>query len=380
MAPKRKELLTSPVKAKKSKKDPVADKLHEIVAAVGQADVSAEVEKMLAAIVPLALGEFSELRHPFQKRVVEGLAGLLSEVEASLKKEVLEKRAARDGATKDLPQRQQEATDAESALNAKIKEVHAAKVVLAEKATVFRSARAALATAEEAKVEDGQKAREAEKLKSDFLGAQDKLNILKATPPEDKEGKKATDGLVSLLKKHKFEESMLIALPAALAKKPEERGQFDAMAISQLEGEIAKMVAEQDAVITAAIPSQEKCDAAIKQAEAALNTARGDQRAAAKEFDLLSKAQSECTEASSAAQKAVKDLTNQLKKHEKALHNAEAEVDVFQEGALETFKQLRDRVVPPVEEEPEAGTPAKPATPMKDVAVPEAAEAVAMEA
>jgi len=382
MAPKRKELISSPQRqakspvrqAKKAKKDPAADKLNEqlaeVVATLKQAELSGQVGKMLSAVVPLSLGEFSEQRHPFQKRVVDGIASVLGEIEAALKSDVAEKKSTRDQATAGKPEREKEAADGEVKLNSKIAEVQSAKVALAGKAMAFRAARTALAESDEAKVVDGRMSRDAETKKADFEAALENLTALKTAPPGDAEGRKKSNELMAQLKKHKFEESMMIALPAALAKAPEARGQFDAMVIGQLETEMAKNISEQSKILADAIPGQERCAAAIKAAQATLDTARGEQRVAAQFFDNLSKEQDSCTEASAAAQKAVRDIVASLKKLDKALHNAEVEVEIFEQGPLETFKELSERVAPPqAAEEEEAAVPMDESTAELEVPV-----------
>jgi len=378
MAPKRKEVMASPSKAKKPKKDCNAEKLNqqveEVVKALHQAEVSGAVSKMLSAIAPLSLGEFSEQRHPFQKRVVEGLGRLLNEVEAALNKEVTDKRSTRDEAASVKPLREKEAADAEEKLNAKMAEVQSAKVALAGKAMAFRAARTALAEAEEAKIIDGKNAQDAEKKKAEFNTALENLTALKETASADAEGKKRTNELMASLKKHKFEESMMIALPAALAKTPEARGQFDSVVIGQVEGELQKKIAEQDQILADAAPGQEKCIAAINEAKQSLDAARGEQRVAAQFFDNLSKEQNECSEASATAQKAVRDSASLLKKLEKTLHNAEVEVQIFEQGPRETFKQLCERSAPaPVAEEEEEEAPAAMEESAAEIQLPVAA-------
>lgn len=139
----------------------------------------------------------------------------------------------------------------------------------------------------------------------------------------------------------------MIALPAALAKSPDARGQFDLMAINQLEGEIEKLVAEQDAILAAAAPVQAKCEAAIKAAQEQLARAKGEQRAAAQAFDVASKEQAECEATSAAMQKAVRSNLQLSKKLESSLNDAEVEVELFEQGPRETFKSLRERITPP---------------------------------
>ena len=379
MAPKRhaKDVMSSHQRQlKKAKKDPLAEKLKqqlgEVYNELLNADLTSDVGKMLDVVLPLSLGEFSDQRHRFQEQVVKGIEGILGEVEASLKHEVAEKKAAKDAADVDKPLRESAAAEAAEKLSTKVAEVHSLKVVLAEKAMGFRAARDALAAAEEAKVVDGEKARGAEKKKSDFLVAAEHMKALKTTAPEDADAKKNHD-LMALLKKYKFEESMLIALPAALAKALDARGQFDNMAIHQLETEIDKMIAEQDVTLEAAVPGQQKCEAAIKAAQDSLAAARGAQRAAAKAYDNGSKQQAELTEASAAATKAVKDVNNLSKKAEKNLNNAEVQVELFFQGPHETFKELCQRSTPPPEPEVQPAEEVAAAVPMEEVAVPEVA-------
>lgn len=221
-------------------------------------------------------------------------------------------------------------------------------------ALAFRAAQQSVAEAEATKKADAQKSVEATKKKAHFETALDNLNILKVVAIEEADAQARQNELVSLLKKYKFEESMLIALPAALAKAPDSRGQFDHMAIGQLEGEIRKNIAEQESVLLAAKPDQDKCDAAVRKAQDVLNSARAKQRDAAKKYDSASKHEISCEEASTAAQKAVRDLTRTSDKLKKEVLNAEVEVECFQQGPKETFRMLRERTTPPpVVEEPE---------------------------
>merc|ERR1719478_1771126 len=98
--------------------------LREVTAAISHAEITKELEKMIEVVLPLSLGEFSDQRHRFQEQVVDSIAGILGEVEAALKKEVTDKRSERDAAAADKPQRDNEAAEAASKLEAKIAEVH----------------------------------------------------------------------------------------------------------------------------------------------------------------------------------------------------------------------------------------------------------------
>jgi len=149
----------------------------------------------------------------------------------------------------------------------------------------------------------------------------------------------------------------MIALPAALAKAPDSRGQFDTMVFEQLEAEIGKKTAEQESILVAAKPEQDKCEAVVKEAQDHLNEARATQRLAAQNFDTASNHQSTCEEALNTSQKTLRGLTNSLKRLEKAVYEAEAELEIFQQGPMEAFKTLRTRTTPPPAVEQEAVQP-----------------------
>lgn len=373
MASKRKEVAKEATRAphvqsKKAKRDPMAEQFREIIDAWEMAPVSEEVKKMLAEILPCSLGEFSDQRHKFQERVVDAVAGIMTEAEAAFNKEIKDTHAQQDEAVKEKPLREKEATEATANVEAAKVETQRLKTLLAESATTFRARTTSLVEAEEAKKLDAQKSQEAGKKKADFETALEDLRFLKTISAEEAEGSVKQDELVKLLKKYKFEESMLIALPAALAKPPDARGQFDLMAIGQLETEIGKKVAEQESVLLAAKPGQDKCDAVVREAQERLNESRSAQKVAARNFDTASKHQTTCEEALTVAQKAVRALANSLKRLAGAVNSAEAELEIFQQGPLETFKQLRERTTPPpVLEEEVPAPPAVEDQAMEDV-------------
>merc|ERR1712232_1012452 len=131
-----------------------------------------------------------------------------------------------------------------------------------------------------------------------------------------------------------------------------------------------KLVTEQDAILAAAAPGQAKCEAAIKAAEEQLAGAKGEQRLAARAFDVASKEQAECEAASTAAQKAVRSNTQLLKKLEQSLNSAEVEVELFEQGPRETFKELRQRATPPPVAEVPAEEEAATDAPMEEPVMP----------
>lgn len=351
MAPKRKDMVkdtsAQQMKAKKAKKDPMTEKFEEIARATDILPLADDVKKMIADVLPCSLGEFSDQRSTFQQRVVESVAGILGEVEASLKAAVEAARTQCSEATAKKPEHEREVTEAAAKLDASKTETQRLKVALADAAFAFRAATDVLAEAEKTKKLDAQAAQDAEKKKGQLEGALATLKALSAALPEGDDVQKKPDDLVSFLSKQKFEESILIALPVALSKAPETRGQFDNIAITQIENDIRKRIAEQDEILSAAKPGQEKCEAAVQDATHCLQEAREAQLAAAKNFNAASLEQAACEELSAKAMAALRDITDSSKRLEKAVYAAEAEVELFEQGPMETFKALRTRVTPP---------------------------------
>lgn len=169
---------------------------------------------------------------------------------------------------------------------------------------------------------------------------------MKACLPGDVEaGQKGTE-LMSLLKKFKFEESLMTALPAALEKAPDARGQFDLMTMNELDNELTKLVAGQKEVLAAAAPSQEKCEALVREQHDRLAAVRAEQRLAARDFDVASEELASCETVAVEVQKALRDLSQLSKRLGTSLNNAEVEVELFEQGARETFKELCQRSTP----------------------------------
>merc|ERR1712187_733580 len=144
----------------------------------------------------------------------------------------------------------------------------------------------------------------------------------------------------------KFDESMLIAVPAALAKSPDARGEFDHMAVEQLNIEISKMVAGQEAILCAAKPGEEQCEAAVRQAHDILSKAKDGQKVSANNYIASSQRQAASDNALSVAKASVLEMTKATIQLKKGVEEAEADLQIFQQGPKETFNTLRARAEP----------------------------------
>lgn len=326
--------------------------LQDVMVALSKAPISAEVTSMLESVVHLSLGEYSDQRHPFQERAIDAIEDILNEAETVLRKDVVDVKSQRDKAVSDKAQLEKDSEEASCLSKAKAEEVRGSKADLAQKARAFRAATKSLAEAEDLRRIDGKKMQEAENKKGDFEVALGDLVSLKTSQQEGDETSRRTENLMKFLNKYNWCESMLIALPAALAKAPDARGRFDVIALEQLEGELGKLIGEQKEIIVAAAPSQEKCDAAVREAQSSLANAVADQITSAKKIEETAEAAKTCEAAEAAAQKGLRNVNQQAKRLEASLNVAEVEVELFEQGPRQIFKQLKGRSTPaPIVEE-----------------------------
>jgi len=352
MAPKRTEAKDAAVapQAKRAKKDPAAEKvkkqLNEITSALSFAGLSQEVNTLFHEVLPLSLGEFSDKRHRFQEQAVQAISAILDEREAVLSKAVEDARSKHDDSARTMPDREHMASDAEAALEAEKIEEQRLKIALAETAVAFKKARESVAEAEEAKRLHSHESQEAAEKKGHCEAALADLKVLKTASPEDDVSRAKLGKLVKLLKEYKFDESMMIAVPAALAKAPDARGEFDHMAVEQLDVEIGKMIDNQEAILSAARPGEEQHEAVCKEAHHELSKAKDDQKVAAGNYITTNKRKAARAEALSAAKSAVQELSRSVGQLKKAIEEAEIEVELFQQGPKEAFNTLCSRAAP----------------------------------
>jgi hypothetical protein len=306
-----------------------------------------ELRDMLATILPLTLGEVKDERHRFQQQLVQGIAKMLKDIEATLKQQVADKKLECEAAAVERNLCDSEASEAAGNLRVQAAETYRLKVALAEKAKAFRMARSALAEVDQVKTLEERKCKNAEKKKSDCAKALENLRALQTVAPQDADSSEKAMDLIEMLKTYKFDDSMLIAAPAALRKDPNARGQFDLFAISLLETQLGKLAAEQDETLTASAPVQARLEAAIKQAQAHLAVTKSEQQLAAKSFDAAFRQQATCEAADKAAKMALCSIALMIKDIDKALSTAEVELEAFQQGPQEIFKELCERSTPP---------------------------------
>jgi len=347
MAPAKRKNATAVAASKKARATEWADIGKEITRAD---DLSREVQSMLIEVLPLSLGEFSDRRHKFQEQMVSVLGDALSSIEERRASDVAKYQADLEVANKKKAENEAATIETQLQKEAKAAKVLEDKVALAHAAEAFRSARDAKTRADDEKRIDEKEVSAAQKSKAQYSSMMEDLEFLQSALPEAIESSGKGASLLSMMRKWNFEESLQIVLPSVFAKAPDARGQFDGIALDGLAKGIRKRIAEQDEKINAAVPMQEKHEAAIAATQEALKSTTASQILAAKSYEEAASGLRYCEEQCVSAQKAAKEGKRKISQLTSNLNGAEAELEIFRDGPLANFQKLQQRTELVVEE------------------------------
>merc|ERR1719469_165306 len=177
--------------------------------------------------------------------------------------------------------------------------------------------------------------------------------------------KKDVDAFLRMLKKHQFEAELLQALAPVFAKEPASRTDFDNLVLTQLEETVTGSIATQTQLIEDAGPVKEERAATMAAAEGALAGAQAAVETTNASMKEVASAVKGGEAAVREARKSLKACGPGAKDVAAAATVAESALTDFSSGALATFKELRDRMVP-VEEPPKEEVPAPVQEPPKE--------------
>merc|ERR1719356_1593198 len=235
-------------------------------------------------MLPLAMVPESE-RHGLQESMVTAVAEQMAKVEAGLKATSELAEAHVSAMAKEKERCTVAVAAADTNLNEKKAVSKEKQQALARDAGDVRVAKAALAEAEGKHAALEADIRTAERSRAELQAAvAEVLQPLKdGTVEQDAVSKAATlvGKLQSLIH---MEESLLTVAPAALAKAPSARGQFELMVVNEISQQCAKQLAAFDAQVERAAPAQVVNADAVATAQIRLAEARGRQRASAEDF------------------------------------------------------------------------------------------------
>jgi len=325
--------------AKKAKKvvDPVEQKLTTITGALRmeEAGLPAAVQEILAEILPFTLAVDRDTRHPFQAKMVDMMEGIMKETADNLEKVLQDKKTAVTEVEDEKKTRQENASQALQKLEGAKAESLRERSSLAKVALTWRAAQAALVKAQEEEAAALKAVTTAEKDQKSLTEALQLLGELQEAPDDKKNGL-----FMKALKSFGFEESMLVALPAALSKQPTERGAFDNLSLESVSTDLKKRIQEKDDCIASAEPTRAAHAAAVAKAEQEFKMKVQDQVDHAKKYTATDDTVKEVNNELQKCESLIKEINNRDKREKRALTNAQVGVELFQEGALKHFAEL----------------------------------------
>jgi hypothetical protein len=333
---------------------------------IAAAELPETVKDLLeSAVLENSLAVPPDTRHAFQARMVTAVGAIIEGLEGGMQKAVEEKDAEIKATEEENAKQEAAAAVKEKELEGKKEVTQAKKKLLAGTTMAFRAANQG-----HVQVQQAQKDGDAE---LDAVGA--KLETLEKAVTESikplvEAGSESAPlkPLMKLLAEHNFNESMLTALPGALANTPDQRGPFDALVIQELNEEVAKRLDSMKATIASGEKAKADRAAAVSQAAAAVKAAKGKLISDAKAFEAAKAEETSVDEALQAINEAITEAKNKMKNENKALAKAKTALTKFQNGPQLAFTDLRDG-----KKEEEEAAEADPA----EEAAPEAAEAPA---
>jgi len=390
MAPKRAGAKGAGRPAKKAKtEDPVKEAIKVLNAAfddedqVGLSTVPEITKEMLGSVIATSLGAgaAADERHDYQAKMADAIGEVLKEVVKIWEGKVVEAQGSVTAAEATKTEKDGIAATAESTLATKTSETEAAQETLA-------AAKAALA---EAGTNLGKCKDAVDKFDVDLVKKENELGKVKgvltenfevlkagvewATAKEQKEGEKKHLGPIStMLKTLHADTSLMSALQSALTKKPAERGQFDAMAIEQLETILTSKITELESHINNAESIKAAKVAAVSEAETTLADSEAAKTKGEEDLEAAKKAQKEAQTALKDSKKAVDEQESAVEEAKGVKEDADTSLELAKKGVGQ-WEYLISRTTPPPEPEPPAAeeAPAE-AAPAEAVEEPAAAE------
>lgn len=338
-------------KMEQQQANPVDEMLQSVHNALQCAsEVPLNVVQMLMEMLPGSVGVFRDERHPYQSRVVDMIGTVLGGTEAQMHRTIENIEAQIAGMAAERVIREAAVTSAEEVFSAKREVANKNKYELGDDAKAFKAAKEKVAAAK-ASVTVADKDLQALVGKKALLeGAVNEfVKPLAAGTVGRDEATMLVESLMSVLRKFQLDESMMTALPTALAKEPSMRGSFDTTLVTQLDEAVSDRLAALSAQIAEADAIKAKHSSELKSGEAAFDSARMKQHSGAEAFNKARAEQKEAEDALAHAKEALANLDPEEEGLQVALKAAKEELQAFIDEPKKAFHTLSQRVAPPVQ-------------------------------
>jgi hypothetical protein len=315
-----------------------------------------DVRNMLSTSLAIAASVEKPARHEFQVGILEMVARALFQEEQRLEAAL---QVAKDGfAVAEDAKAAAEKTrdDAKADFEAKVQSAADQAATLERAKQAQKEAAAALKGAQSEQENLAKEAKELQKTSSaEWLVYTENLKALRREPLEGETEPAKMDGrtlkkhvgkVVDALKSAKADSSLVDSIPAAFAKSPAERGEFDRLAWDSVEKIFTSRKADADATL-ARFEAGDATIAAGAKIEACTNAVEGAKSQVEREDLELAARTSARTEAEAGAKAAADEAKGSEKKAQSAnseKETAEEKLAGLQE-TLRTFEALRERGV-----------------------------------
>jgi len=341
-------------------------------------ELNDECRKMLVSMVPHSLIVPVDERHEQQNVAVAMIEESILAVQAKLVAALEAENAKVSGSEAKKAELAAAHLAAEEALAA-------AKAVTADRAAAVKAATEVVHDAKKVK-----QAKLAEQKKGDaslLAAKKDKENLegalsgpfhkLKSGDFEAAQAPGLFKSLSSHFSKLSIEESMKIALPSGLQKKPEDRGTFDTLVVNQVEEVFTKKIAELQEILAAGAPEQEERQKAVDAAQAAVEAAEATAAEATAKLAESEAAQQAAEAALEAAAAAVEGYESEYAEATAARDKLKEALETFQSTSVKNFNELKEKISKKKEREIAAQERAAAAAAAKEAAAAAAEEAAA---
>eukprot|EP00927_Polykrikos_kofoidii_P068499 TRINITY_DN63869_c0_g1_i1.p1 TRINITY_DN63869_c0_g1~~TRINITY_DN63869_c0_g1_i1.p1 ORF type:complete len:421 (+),score=85.60 TRINITY_DN63869_c0_g1_i1:79-1263(+) len=301
------------------------------------------VRSMLVACFNEAVGIPRDCRHKSQETLVGWVGEVLASVAKTMQEAVVVSEAQ---VTEAITERETNAAAEKEALEvlaSKNEALDSAKEALVVATSAQRDTKEALAVAENEQIKVDRDLADAAKRQSDLQDSISRLaTVLERSPaaPED------IEALLAVGKNVGIEPSMLTALPGALAKTVESRGEFDKIVFDSFERELKQNVANLESVIAAGTEAAR--DRAAKVADAKLVN-EDAVKALNSETESVKEASQNKADAESfvrAAEKSLEQIAPTIKLREERASELRSKLQSFEDKIIAQFKDLESAVSP----------------------------------
>lgn len=368
-APPKAPKAAAPAEPKPPKPAKRSKPMVQVLGGLNASDLPPSAVAMLDGMLDGSLGVYKEKRDALQGRAVDLVGGVLAAVEGDYTKRVEEAEALIAQETQAREELEGQKTAKLEELDAKKDVVQGKKRALAEVTQSFLRARKAVAEAEEhASAEEVQAGKNLAQKESLAALLEDFNN------PSAEEGQ--AESLLDRLKGLGIDESMMMALPAVLAKEASARGAFDTMVLTSVREELGTRIKATDEAIQNAEPTRAANAEALRKAQAAFEKEKEQQMGGADAYWKVNGEEEQLDDQLQAIRKASSERSKALRTHNSAKAKATRLLGNFTSGPKSAFEGLRDATEPvaeaPAEEAAEEAQPSAEGAEATEGAAPEA--------